>query len=94
MRRIGNLLLVLGVVAGVGTAIGYSLNGGRTGWAWVLGIGLMKVGLLIALGLIGAGGVAMRLANRADTKKLLDAHLADITGTGDRQARDDARLRR
>jgi len=94
MRRIGNVLLWSGVSVGVLTGVWRLLSSGATGWSWVLGVGLTKLAILVALALMGAGAVALRLANRADLQRLLRAHSEEVVITGDRKARDDVGLRR
>jgi hypothetical protein len=94
MRRIGNVLLWSGVAVGVLTGGWRLVSAEMTGWSWVLGVGLTKLAILVALSLIAAGAVALRLANRSDLQRFLRAHSEEVVITGDRKARDDARLRR
>jgi hypothetical protein len=94
MRRIGNILLCSGVGVGLLTGIWRLFNSGATGWSWVVGVGLTKLAVLIALALMAAGAIALRLANRADVQRLLRAHSEEVVITGDRKARDDIGLRR
>jgi hypothetical protein len=64
MRRLGTFLLLLGLCVGVGTATAPLLPWHLSGLAWLLGVGMIKLGFASALGLMGAGAVAQRLANR------------------------------
>jgi hypothetical protein len=94
MRRIGNLLLLAGVGVGILAAVMALLGSGTTGWPWLVRFGLTKLGVLVALTLIAAGAIALRLAKRADLRQLLRAHSEEVVITGDRRARDDLRVRR
>jgi hypothetical protein len=95
MRRIGNILMVAGIAVGLLAAVVPLLGGtGATTWPWLVRFGLTKLGLLVALASIAAGAVALRVAKRADLRRLLRAHSEEVVITGDRRARDDLRLRR
>jgi len=74
MRRIvGRLLAALGLVVGGAMSLALAVPIHVAGISWLIGIGLVKLTFLTSLGLIGAGAVLQRLANRSDARR----HLAD-----------------
>jgi hypothetical protein len=90
MRRFGDVLMWLG--AGVGAAVGVALMIGVVipGVPWLVAVGLVKLTLLGALGLIGAGAVVRRLARRSDERVRLTGG-SGHPGTGACAAFDPAR---
>lgn len=84
MRRIGNVLLWTGVVVGVTAAAWEWLGAGAGGLPWLVGIGLIKLMILAAIAMIATGGVALRLANRADRLRLLGTD-PEVVITADRR---------
>jgi hypothetical protein len=70
MRRIGNVLMVVG--AAVGVCSGVWLLAGPTlgGLAWLVGMGLIKLALVTSLAIMGTGAVALRIANRRESGRL------------------------
>ena len=87
------MLLWAGVVVGALSAVWIWFGptvGGLSTW---VGIGLIKLTFVAGLALIGSGGVALRLANRAQ-RRLLNSEDAGAVITADRKAaRRDARLK-
>jgi hypothetical protein len=66
MKRFGQLLLVSGLVLGVTTGAALLFPWQLTGFAWLLGVGAVKLAFGGALGLMAGGAVCQRLAARAD----------------------------
>ena len=66
MRLLGRALAALGLLVGIalGLALMFPLH--LVGLSWIIGVGLAKLTFLGSLGLIGAGAVLQRLANRED----------------------------
>jgi hypothetical protein len=81
MRRLGDVLMWSG--AGVGGAVGIGLMLGVTlpGMPWLFALGLVKLTLIGALGLMTAGAVVRRLARRAEDRMQL-AHGHEPTDRG------------
>jgi hypothetical protein len=81
MRRLGDVMMWAG--AGVGTAVGLGLMFGVAlpGMPWLVAVGLVKLTLVGALGLMTAGAVVRRLALRAEDRRLL-SHGDEPTDTG------------
>ena len=71
MRHFGNILLALGVIIGVAGAAGLMMGLHATGMAWIVGIGLAKLTLLASGGLLASGAGVLRLARRAEDRRLL-----------------------
>jgi hypothetical protein len=69
MRRIGSLLLWLGLLVGIIGGIGLTVGMHFTGLAWLMAIGVSKLTLVASLGLMTGGGVLQRLAQRADAQR-------------------------
>ena len=83
--------VVAGVVAGLWTLVGPTLGG----VPWFFGIGLIKLVFVSGLGLIAAGGGALRIANRQAAARLPGDTVEEEVITADRKAlRRDARLKR
>jgi hypothetical protein len=85
MRRIGNVLLWGGVVVGVFAAIWVWFGPAAAGIPWFLGVGLVKLTFVVALALIASGAVALRMANRAAVRRLLDGVTEETVITADRR---------
>jgi hypothetical protein len=73
MRLLGTLLLALGVL--VGCAVGFALMFGlqMPGVPWLVAVGLTKLTLIAAGGLMAGGAVLHRLARRAEARDALKA---------------------
>jgi hypothetical protein len=69
VRRIGSLLLWLGLLVGIIGGIGLTVGMHFTGVAWLVAIGLSKLTLVASLGLMAGGGVLQRLARRGDEQQ-------------------------
>lgn len=63
MKRIGNILMVAGAAVGVLSGVWLWFGPTAGGLAWLIGIGLIKLTFAAGLGLMGAGAVALRIAN-------------------------------
>lgn len=72
MRRFGDLLLWLGLLVGVLGGLGLMLGLHTSGVAWLVAIGLSKLTLLAAGGLMAGGAVLRRLAHRNTERKVLE----------------------
>lgn len=70
MRRVATVLMALGVAVGVidGGAIFFHL--GLAGVPWLVNVALAKLGFIAALGLLGGGAVAGRLARREEVGRI------------------------
>jgi hypothetical protein len=70
MRRIGELLMALGL--GVGTLVAFLVltEFGFAGVPWLVNVGLAKLGFLAAGGLIAGGAVSVRIARRQEQRQL------------------------
>jgi hypothetical protein len=71
MRVVGSLLLILGVLIGGAVGIGMLLGVSVPGVSWLVAVGLVKLSLIAAGGLIAGGAVLQRLATRADHRNRL-----------------------
>jgi hypothetical protein len=71
MRTIGNLLMALGALIGMLVAVTMMTGVSLPGLPWLIIVGFVKLTLIASGGLIAAGGVCLRLANRAEERKRL-----------------------
>lgn len=71
MRTVGNLLLALGALIGALVAVGMMTGVSLPGLPWLVVVGLVKLTFIASAGLIAAGAVCHRFANRADERKRL-----------------------
>ena len=71
MRVVGSLLLILGVLIGGAVGIGMLLGISVPGVSWVVAVGLAKLTLIAAGGLMAGGAVLQRLATRAEHRDRL-----------------------
>lgn len=72
MRRLGQLLMGLGVVVGGGVGLAMLLHVTLPGVSWLMALGIAKLTLAASVGLLGAGAFMQRLANRRDQRLLGD----------------------
>jgi hypothetical protein len=73
MRPLGSLLLALGVLLGVAVGVGLLLGVQLPGLSWLVAVGVTKLTLIAAGGLMASGAVLHRLAKRAKERdRLLD----------------------
>jgi hypothetical protein len=72
MRSIGNVLLALGVALGCAVGVGLLLGVSVPGVSWLVAVGLTKLTLIAAGGLIAGGAVLQRLASRAEDRRRLE----------------------
>ena len=74
LRKFGDSLMWLGT--GMGTAVGVGLMFGVAlpGLPWLVAVGLVKLTLIAALGLIAGGAIVRRLSIRAEQRDLLLPH--------------------
>jgi hypothetical protein len=70
MRRIASALLFLGVAVGVVDAGAIFFHLGLAGVPWLVNVALAKLGFIAALGLLGGGAVAGRIARREEVKRI------------------------
>ena len=77
MHRLGLLLLWFGAIVGGLVAIGVGVNQiapiALHGLSWWMALGLVKLTLLGSAGLMSAGAVMLRLANRERTRLLRES---------------------
>ena len=66
MRRLGQLLMGLGLVLGGAVGLAVLLNLSLPGVSWIVAVGLAKLTLIAAGGLMAGGAFAVRLAHRRD----------------------------
>lgn len=85
MRRIGNTLLWIGVTVGALSGIWLWFGPAVGGLPWLVGAGLIKLTFAAGLALIATGAVALRMANRADVRRLLDGMDPEVVITADRK---------
>jgi hypothetical protein len=71
MRQLGSLLLALGVLLGVGVAIGLLLGVQLPGVPWLVAVGFVKLALIASGGLMAGGAVLQRLARRTEERERL-----------------------
>ena len=71
MRRLGQLLMLLGV--GIGGAVGLAIlfHLSLPGVSWLVAVGLAKLSLAASVSLLGAGAALQRLAARRDSAGML-----------------------
>ena len=70
MNRLGTLLMWIGAATGTGVAVLIFIGAGAPGASWLVNVGLAKLALVAAGGLIGGGAVVSRLGQRRDARKL------------------------
>ena len=69
MRLLGTALLAAGALIGTGVGIAMLLGLGVPGVSWLVAVGLTKLTLLAAGGLIAGGAVLQRLAKAAEDRE-------------------------
>jgi hypothetical protein len=71
MRRFGQLLMLLGL--GLGGAVGFAIlfRIAFPGASWLVMVGLAKLSLVAAGGLLAGGAMLQRLATRRDEHRML-----------------------
>ena len=72
MRQLGRILAGLGLCVGIILGVAMMLPIHLVGVGWLIGVGLAKLTFLGSLGMIGAGAVLQRIANRDERKRLFD----------------------
>ena len=70
MRRLGELLMLLGFGVGVITALLVAWHLGFPGAPWLVNVALAKLGFIAAVGLIGGGAISVRIGNRQEERRL------------------------
>ena len=71
MRRFGAFLKILGLVLGILVGCGILLGIPLPGLPWLVTVGLVKLSLVAALGLIGGGAALQRIARRSEERARL-----------------------
>lgn len=66
MRRVGQVLMILGALVGGAVGLGILLGLSIPGVSWIVAVGLAKLSLLASGGLMAGGAVLQRLANRRE----------------------------
>lgn len=69
MKRLGGIFIVLGVVVGTLMAAAVIAGAEWFGVHWVIWVGMVKLGLAGALGLIAAGAILRRTARRGEERE-------------------------
>jgi hypothetical protein len=64
MRRIGQLLMLIGLAVGGAVGLGILLHVTIPGISWLVAVGLAKLSLVASGGLLASGAVLQRLAAR------------------------------
>jgi hypothetical protein len=70
MRSLGQFLMGLGAAVGIVVALAMFAHLGLIGVPWLVNVALAKLGFVASLGLMTAGAVAVRLANRHEQAQL------------------------
>jgi hypothetical protein len=70
VRRVASALLALGVAVGVIDAGAIFFHLGLAGVPWLVNVALAKLGFIAALGLLGGGAVAGRIARREQSNRI------------------------
>jgi len=73
MHTLGSLLVGLGVVLGSLVGVALLLGIEVPGLPWLVAVGLVKLTLIGAGGLIASGAILQRLARRADERERLNS---------------------
>jgi hypothetical protein len=71
MKRLGQAFMIVGAGVGVAVAIAMAGHYGLAGAPWIVNVALAKLGLVAAGGLMTAGAVSVRIANRREQSNLL-----------------------
>jgi hypothetical protein len=66
MRRIGQLLMILGALVGGAVGLGMFVGLSIPGVSWIVAIALAKLSLVASGGLMAGGAVLQRLAARRE----------------------------
>ena len=64
MRAIGSTLMTLGLLVGLADGLLIVTGGDVFSVSWIVSVALAKLIFVSSLGLLGAGAVVLRLANR------------------------------
>lgn len=80
MKRLGELLMWLGVGVGVGDALAIAMHLEITGVPWLVAVALAKFAVIAAGGLMASGAVVRRLASRAEARRLAQSTSPGIQG--------------
>ena len=74
MRRLGSVLMTLGVAGGVATGLAILADVPVPGvGSWLVGVAVAKLALVGSTGLIAAGAALHRLGARSNTERAIDA---------------------
>jgi hypothetical protein len=73
MRRLAQLLMLLGVLLGGAIGVAILLGVSLPGLSWFLAVGLAKLTLIGSGGLLAGGALLQRLANRRDDRARLSS---------------------
>lgn len=71
MRRLGQILTILGAIVGIGAALAMILPVELAGVSWLIAVGLLKLTLAASLGMIAGGAVLQRIARRTEERERL-----------------------
>lgn len=69
MRRIGQLLMLLGVAVGGAVGLAILLHITIPGVSWLVAVGLAKLSLVASGGLLAAGATFQRIAARRESER-------------------------
>ena len=70
MRRLGTALMIGGLLLGLGVGVAIVVSPHFMALTWIVSVGLAKLTLLAAGGLMGVGAVCHRLAAREKRRQL------------------------
>jgi hypothetical protein len=80
MKRLGSLLMALGVVVGAGAAAWIGVGLERAGLPWLVAVGLVKLIVVASLGILAAGAMVARVANRREEAERRRELMASLDG--------------
>jgi hypothetical protein len=96
LKATGTLLMWLGALVGVAAGIWVAVGVDRGGLPWLIGVGLVKLTVVASFGLMGAGAMMLRIANRQSKEASvaeLDSGTPDGASSPDHRSRDHDRIR-
>lgn len=70
MRPLGTVLMIGGLILGIGVGAAIIVGPHFVALPWIVSVGLAKLTLLAAGGLMGVGAMCHRLAAREEQKRL------------------------
>ena len=77
MKRLGDVLMAIGVAIGAVVAIALAMGIRVNGMPFLVSVGLAKLTVLTALGFLAGGAVVRRLGKRREERERVGAHPDD-----------------